>query len=227
MKKYLSTILAAAAVFAACTKFAEDAEITYASIEAPAVTAMAVSDSAVTMTLEPKQGTAYYSYVVAEGAATEVNPVNLLKGKSGIKALVVNEKEIAAVIEVKAEAVEDTKATATLPLGKLTLELTDLKPNTKYTIYAVASNDQATAISQIDQAIGQVSQVVQTNSATSEQCAAASEELSNQAENLRNLMANFQLDSNQAGVSSADSYSYNRECHNEQIISLNGEFGKY
>lgn len=92
---------------------------------------------------------------------------------------------------------------------------------------AVASNDQATAISQIDQAIGQVSQVVQTNSATSEQCAAASEELSNQAENLRNLMANFQLDSNQAGVSSADSYSYNRECHNEQIISLNGEFGKY
>ncbi|MDD6364869.1 MAG: hypothetical protein PUA47_05930 [Bacteroidales bacterium] len=142
MKKYLSTILAAAAVFAACTKFAEDAEITYASIEAPAVTAMAVSDSAVTMTLEPKQGTAYYSYVVAEGAATEVDPVNLLKGKSGIKALVVNEKEIAAVIEVKAEAVEDTKATATLPLGKLTLELTDLKPNTKYTIYAVASNDQ-------------------------------------------------------------------------------------
>lgn len=142
MKRLSIVFLAAAAVFAACTKFAEDAEITYASIEAPEVTATAVSDSAVTMTLEPKQGTAYYSYVVAEGAATKVNPVNLLKGKSGLKALVVNEKEMAAVIEVKAEAVEDTKATATLPLGKLTFELTDLKPNTKYTIYAVASNDQ-------------------------------------------------------------------------------------
>lgn len=114
----------------------------YASIEAPAVTATALSDSAVTMTLEPKPGTAYYSYVVAEGAATKVNPASLLKGKPGVKALVFNDKEVAAVVEVKADPAEDTKATATLPLEKVVFELTDLKPNTNYTIYAVASNSQ-------------------------------------------------------------------------------------
>lgn len=58
---------------------------------------------------------------------------------------------------------------------------------------AVASNDQATAITQIDQAIMQVAQVVQTNSATSEECAAASEELSAQAEHLREMLSHYDL----------------------------------
>lgn len=57
----------------------------------------------------------------------------------------------------------------------------------------VSSENQSTAVVQIDQAIEQVSQVVQTNSATSEECAAASEELSNQAAKLRNLMAGYKL----------------------------------
>ena len=56
-----------------------------------------------------------------------------------------------------------------------------------------ASNEQATAIAQIDQGIMQVSQVVQENSATSEQSAAASEELSGQAEVLRDLVGKFKL----------------------------------
>lgn len=95
---------------------------------------------------------------------------------------------------------------------------------------AEASNNQATAIAQIDQAMGQVSQVVQTNSATSEECAAASEELSNQAANLRKMMANFKLSAGKSGSISSDTdlgfgagYS-----NNDQIISLDGgEFGKY
>lgn len=93
---------------------------------------------------------------------------------------------------------------------------------------AVASNDQATAVSQIDQAIGQVSQVVQTNSATSEQCAAASEELSNQASNLREIVAQYKLIANSHGMhsDSMDSGSAGFTS-NEQIISLDGEFGKY
>jgi len=108
---------------------------------------------------------------------------------------------------------------------------------------AISSNDQATAVSQIDQAIGQVSTVVQTNSATSEQCASASEELSNQAMNLRNQMSEYKL---KAGVvSSSPSISaaprneipvsnytnnYNdnyNNSYNEQIISLDGDIGKY
>ncbi len=93
---------------------------------------------------------------------------------------------------------------------------------------AVASNDQATAVSQIDQAIGQVSQVVQTNSATSQQCAAASEELSNQAANLREIVGQYKLVSNShSGRSSMRDDSSDGFASNEQIISLDGEFGKY
>jgi len=58
---------------------------------------------------------------------------------------------------------------------------------------AVASNEQATGIAQVDQGIGQVSQVVQTNSATAQQSAAASEELSGQAGLLKERVSMFQL----------------------------------
>lgn len=89
----------------------------------------------------------------------------------------------------------------------------------------VASNDQATAISQIDQAISQVSTVVQTNAATSEQCAAASEELSNQAVTLRNLIGQYKLLTSGRNSFMGDIDSNYNE--NEQIISLDGDFGKY
>ncbi len=58
---------------------------------------------------------------------------------------------------------------------------------------AVASNEQASGIAQINQGIMQVSQVVQANSATSEESAAASEELSSQAELLRESVSKFKL----------------------------------
>ncbi|TWH49459.1 methyl-accepting chemotaxis protein [Sporomusa sp. KB1] len=58
---------------------------------------------------------------------------------------------------------------------------------------AGASNEQATAIAQVNQAIMQVSQVVQTNSSTAEESASASEELASQAEILRNNVSKFQL----------------------------------
>ncbi len=58
---------------------------------------------------------------------------------------------------------------------------------------AASSNEQATAISQINQAIAQVSQVVQTNSATAEESASASEELSTQAIALHGNVSRFKL----------------------------------
>ncbi|MDF2592116.1 MAG: putative sensory transducer protein [Clostridia bacterium] len=61
---------------------------------------------------------------------------------------------------------------------------------------AIASNEQASGISQINQGVMQVSQVVQTNSATSEESAAASEELSGQAELLREQVSRFKLRKN-------------------------------
>jgi methyl-accepting chemotaxis protein len=64
---------------------------------------------------------------------------------------------------------------------------------------AAASNEQASAISQINQAINQVSQVVQTNSATAEESASASEELSSQAEVMRNNVSKFKLKKTKQG----------------------------
>ncbi len=61
-----------------------------------------------------------------------------------------------------------------------------------------ASEEQATAIAQINQSITQVSHVVQENSATSEESAAASEELYSQAENLKELIGQFRVKRNGA-----------------------------
>ena len=58
---------------------------------------------------------------------------------------------------------------------------------------AVASDEQARGIGQINEGIMQVSQVVQTNSATSEESAAASEELSGQAALLQEMVGKFKL----------------------------------
>ena len=56
-----------------------------------------------------------------------------------------------------------------------------------------ASNEQASAITQITTGVEQSSSVVQSNSATSEESAAASEELSGQASMLKTLVGKFQL----------------------------------
>ena len=58
---------------------------------------------------------------------------------------------------------------------------------------AVASNEQATGIAQVNKGIEQMSTVVQTNSATVEQAAASSQELSAQAELLKNMVGQFRL----------------------------------
>lgn len=58
---------------------------------------------------------------------------------------------------------------------------------------AVASNEQATGVAQINKGIEQVSQVVQNNSATSEESASASEELSSQADMLKEMVSKFKL----------------------------------
>ena len=58
---------------------------------------------------------------------------------------------------------------------------------------AIASNDQATGISQINRGVEQVSQVIQTNSATAEQSAAASQELSGQALLLKDMVGQFKM----------------------------------
>lgn len=58
---------------------------------------------------------------------------------------------------------------------------------------AIASEQQANMIEQVNIGVEQISSVVQTNSATAEQSAAASEELSSQAAMLKNLIGMFTL----------------------------------
>lgn len=76
---------------------------------------------------------------------------------------------------------------------------------------AIASNEQALGVEQINQGIEQISDVVQTTSATSEETAAASEELSGQAENLRNQVARFRLKKNNSNGSYRGVESINPE----------------
>ena len=73
----------------------------------------------------------------------------------------------------------------------------------------LSSNDQATAISQIDQAISQVSTVVQTVT-------------------LRNLMGKYQLAAgSQGGGYSSYADSSSSYDDSEPVISLDGDFSKY
>jgi len=58
---------------------------------------------------------------------------------------------------------------------------------------AVASNEQALGVDQINQGLTQISSVVQTTSATAEETAAASEELSGQSAMLKAQVATFKL----------------------------------
>ena len=94
---------------------------------------------------------------------------------------------------------------------------------------AVASNEQASAIAQVNRGIEQLTTVVQTNSATSEEAAAAAEELSSQAEMLKNLVGRFQLkDGIQKAVSApARKKAIPAAASGGKILLEDGEFGKY
>jgi methyl-accepting chemotaxis protein len=103
-------------------------------------------------------------------------------------------KETTALIEGSIKKVKDGTEIANGTAKALDEIVTGVtKAATLVGEIAAASNEQATAIAQIDQEIEQVSQVVQTNSATAEESAAASEELSGQADILKGMVSKFTL----------------------------------
>ncbi|OQB14389.1 MAG: Methyl-accepting chemotaxis protein II [Firmicutes bacterium ADurb.Bin193] len=104
---------------------------------------------------------------------------------------------------------------------------------------SVASNEQASAIVQINKGIEQVSMVIQTNSATAEESAAASEELSGQAGLLKQMVERFELKDefinstyNHLNLSLSDSARSDKvktdkqKAKSKKAVSDN-EFGKY
>ena len=104
---------------------------------------------------------------------------------------------------------------------------------------AAASNEQASAIAQINKGVEQVSQVVQTNSATAEESAAASEELSSQSMLLKEMIARFRLKSGNSGMGRNQSKELTQSSYRSarpaetstrgkpRIALTDREFGKY
>ena len=136
MKKILFTILAAAAVSAACTKFEQDTVPTYDSVAAPEVTATVVSDTEITVTVTAAENTHYYGYAVMAGTpgATADKLVANGYAKSGD---VVTQGEEKAPQAAQVKYSEETKT--------VTLELSGLTPYTEYTVYAAAVTEMGVA----------------------------------------------------------------------------------
>ena len=127
-------MLALAATVAACTDFAEDEKIDFAATDAPVVAATVVDDNTVSVSVTPKEGNVYYSYVLIAGPAKALKAEIVLKGNGkggyGGDAVVDEKKEpVAAVLKAS-----ETKS--------VSFQVGGLKSNTAYTLYAVASNSQ-------------------------------------------------------------------------------------
>lgn len=159
-----------------------------------------------------------------KGFAVVAEEVRNLAAKSAEAA-----SETAEMIE---DSIEKTRNGSVIA-GETSSKLAAIASNVEEIVKIVASiaessNEQAVALSQIDEAVSQVSSVVQNNSATSQQCAAASEQLSNQAQNLKALIGNYNLKSN-AGHANMIDTNYNHIAGNiggvQDNIPRNDSFG--
>lgn len=122
--------MALAATVAACTDFAEDEKIDFAATDAPVVAATVVDDNTVSVSVTPKEGNVYYSYVLIAGPAKALTAETVLKGGYESDA-VADEKKAPVAAVLKAS---ETKS--------VSFQVGGLKSNTAYTLYAVASNSQ-------------------------------------------------------------------------------------
>ena len=122
-----------------------------------------------------------------KGFAVVADEVRNLAGRSAKAA-----QETAEMIEASSMKVEngltvaESTATAFLQIVESIIKVDNLAGE-----IAVASNEQAQGISQINQGLNQIDQVTQQNTAYAEETAAASEELSGQANHLLQLAGQF------------------------------------
>ena len=113
-------------------------------------------------------------------------------------------KETTELIENSVKSVESGTVIATKTAEALESIVEDIsKVAHLVNDIAIASNEQASKIIQVNQSINQVSLAIQTNSSTSEESASASQELSSQAELLKEQVSKFVLMKNK---------TYSKEC---------------
>ncbi len=138
MKKIIISLGVVLAAIASCTKFVEDAPMTFANVATPEIAVSEVKDSSFVATVTPKEGTTYYTYLITKGAAKPLDAQNLLTlgyEDNAVKVKVAD--EFGVVSEVPLSGCSNITDEPTV-----TVEAYDLMPNTAYTVYAVATNSQ-------------------------------------------------------------------------------------
>jgi methyl-accepting chemotaxis protein len=157
-----------------------------------------------------------------KGFAVVAEEVRNLAGRSAQAA-----KETAELIESSIHKTADGTRIADQTAASLEQMVLDVTKSVDLvTGIALASNEQAVGISQINQGINQVSQVTQTNTATSEESAASSEELLKQAENLRQMVGKFHLKDSKATEQFQDEPKPLRRVKGPSL-AVEDNFGKY
>ncbi|MGM9734044.1 MAG: hypothetical protein ACI3YT_07995, partial [Prevotella sp.] len=127
MKKIIFS-LAVVLGLASCNSWDDEHTQNYGDGPAVTIDLTTTADSTFTFTVNPAQGTNYYSYVVMEGTeAKEVDATSLLKlAVSGITGRITKYSDAASVTE-------NMRNAKNVPL---------CSPNTSYVIYAVAASDK-------------------------------------------------------------------------------------
>lgn len=148
MKKILFSILAAAAMSAACTQFAEDTIPVYTSVGNPTVSAEVKSDTEITVTVTAGENTNFYGYAVVTGTINATADALVANGYA---------KNAAVVLQGEAKTPQAAQVAYSEETKSVTLNLTGLVPFTDYTVYAAAVNN-----------MGVVSEVVSTTVKTTD-----------------------------------------------------------
>jgi len=144
-----------------------------------------------------------------KGFAVVAEEVRNLAGRSAKAA-----KETAELIEGSVKKTENGTEIANKTAGALNEILTGVtKASDLVGEIAVASNDQAQGIAQVNQGLGQIDQVTQQATANAEEGASAAEELSSQAGQLRGLLQRFTLKNQQQLAPAATSGNSARAHH--------------